>query len=520
MIEKVVICTGSFNPITKGHALMMKCAIDTISADRGLFFITPNQYLGYKMHIKKKSSFVLSDEVRIKMIESLNNEYSNIFYGGKEVGSGNPSVVKTIKGFQRRNKSSEVYVLIGADKLRKLPKWEEIDSIIDTIKIIIAVRKGFDIAQTIESDTWLKKYQDHFIIIHPDAEAFDISSSLLREKFFSGENYKNLMNEGPYEIFKHYSPDDFKPLSDEERIFYELKYNSRFGTTSACMLVYKSNEKIFKTWDVNLLGDRDSKLKNTKVYKEEFITNYHFNYNTIFDCINKDCAEVAKELINEGYYPAILNLASNISPGGGYHNGTNAQEECLCQMSTLSQSLYQFGDLKFQHIKEADLPNYPGVYPLDINFGGIYSPDVVFFRHNRSLNFSLRDEVFSSAIITVASLSNRIKNAYTNDERKYFNSDGTMTEEGKIIEMNKIRTILRIALDNGHDSVVLGAFGCGVFNLLPSEVSQMFYDVLSEPEFKGNFKKVVFAILERKAKKGFTIGKNGKFKPFYDLFSK
>ena len=88
MIEKVVICTGSFNPITKGHALMMKCAIDTISADRGLFFITPNQYLGYKMHIKKKSNFILSDEVRIKMIEALNNEYNNIllnFKGGKSL---------------------------------------------------------------------------------------------------------------------------------------------------------------------------------------------------------------------------------------------------------------------------------------------------------------------------------------------------------------------------------------------------------------------------------------------------
>lgn len=94
-----------------------------------------------------------------------------------------------------------------------------------------------------------------------------------------------------------------------------------------------------------------------------------------------------------------------------------------------------------------------------------------------------------------------------------------MTEEGKTIEKNKIRTILRIALDIGHDSVVLGAFGCGVFNLLPSEVSKMFYDGLNEPEFKGNFKIISFAIFERKAKKGFKIGSNGKFKPFYDLFS-
>ena len=65
---------------------------------------------------------------------------------------------------------------------------------------------------------------------------------------------------------------------------------------------------------------------------------------------------------------------------------------------------------------------------------------------------------------------------------------------------------------------MLGAFGCGVYNLHSSEVSRLFYDVLNEPEFKGNFKKIVFAILERKGKNGSKPGANGKFKPFYDLF--
>ena len=188
-------------------------------------------------------------------------------------------------------------------------------------------------------------------------------------------------------------------------------------------------------------------------------------------------------------------------------------------MSTLSQSLYQFGSLKYKHIREANLPNYPDVYPMDINYGGIYSPDVVFFRHNKSKYFKFREQVFASSIVTVASLSNIIKNSYTNDERVYFNHDGTFTSEGLEIETNKVRTILRIALDNGHDSIILGAFGCGVYNLLPSEVSQIFYNVLNEPEFKGNFKKVVFAILEGKGRKGKLTGKDGKFKPFYELFS-
>ena len=42
-------------------------------------------------------------------------------------------------------------------------------------------------------------------------------------------------------------------------------------------------------------------------------------------------------------------------------------------------------------------------------------------------------------------------------------------------------------------------------------------DVLNEDEFKNKFKKVVFAILETKNKDN---GKDGKYKPFYDLFSK
>lgn len=450
------------------------------------------------------------------MIKSLNNEYSNMFYGGREIGCSSPSTVKTINQFKRKNKNTEVCLLIGADKLRKLHKWNGIDSIIDSLNIIVAVRQGFDINDIIDNDEWLTKHKDKFIVINPDQEAFDISSSLIRDRFFKGESYKELMNEGPYEIFKQFTPDDFKPLTLEDQIKIELKYNSMFSTGPACELVYESNCQIFKNWDESLLGDKEYKLRNTKVYKEEFITNYHYNYDTITDCVNEDCADVAKKLINEGYTPAVLNLASNISPGGGYHKGNSAQEESLCQMSTLSQSLYQFGNLKYKHIKDANLPNYPGVYPLDINFGGIYSPDVVFFRNNRSKYYTLRDETFNTSIITVASLSNREKNSYTNDERKYFNNDGTLNEEGMIIESNKIRTIYRIALDNGHDSIVLGAFGCGVYKLLPSEISKLFYDILNEPEFKGNFKKIVFAILERKG----TTGKEGKFKSFYDWFGK
>ena len=147
---------------------------------------------------------------------------------------------------------------------------------------------------------------------------------------------------------------------------------------------------------------------------------------------------------------------------------------------------------------------------MDINFGGIYSPKVCFFRENEKKFFALRTEPFKCDVITVASLSNREPNHYTNDEQKYFKNDGYMTDEGREIEKNKIRTIYRIGLENGNDSLVLGAFGCGVFRLMKDEVANLFKEVLEEDEFKGNFKKVVFAILGRK----------GDFQPFYDIFGR
>ena len=517
-MKKIILYPGAFNPVTKGHRMVMESAINSIDADMGLFFITPNDALMRKMVFKSGSSFVLSEEVRKSMIESLSFDNNKLLYGGREIGGSSPSTVRTINSLFRKYKNSEIYLLMGADKLHNLPKWSDIDTIIDKIHIIVAVRDGFNIDDEFDKSNWLSNYKDRFIIIKPSPEAFEISSSQIRNRFYNNQDYSDLMDTVPYSIFSSIDKSEFAPLTDQKLIEYEIKYNGRYGPSNARKLIFKLNSKLFHNWDESVLGNKENKLKNTKVYKNKFVVECPNNYNTITGCLNADCVDVAKQLIDEGYNPAILNLASNVSPGGGYHKGTSAQEESLCQMSTLSQSLYQFGSLKYKHIRDANLPNITGVYPMDINFGGIYSPDVTFFRNNFSKLYTLRDDVFSCPVITVASLSNRIKNEYTNDERKYFNSNGALTEEGSIIESNKIRTIFRIALDNGHDSVVLGAFGCGVYNLLSSEVSKLFFDILNESEFKNKFKKLVFAIYEGKSSSRKITGSKGKFKPFYEWF--
>ena len=313
-----------------------------------------------------------------------------------------------------------------------------------------------------------------------------------------------------------------------EEALETIRHGGRFGANRVRMAVYKNNVEVFRNWQYRLpggrivgLGDRDALLTGTKVYSRAFNVNDVPSHagETRTGCANADCVDVAKELLDAGFNPAILNLASRRRPGGGYDKGMGAQEETLCRLSTLSQSLYQYYDPKYKCVRDANVPHRFNAYPLDINFGGIYSPGVVFFRKNARDGYAFRENPFACGVITVAALSFREPNDFCNEERQYMAPDGGFTPEGEAIQLNKIRTIYRLALANGHDSAVLGAFGCGV-NKLPSDaVANQFRRVLEEPEFKGKFRSIVFAILEGSGARR-PIEEQGKFSPFYTTFGR
>ncbi len=55
--------------------------------------------------------------------------------------------------------------------------------------------------------------------------------------------------------------------------------------------------------------------------------------------------------------------------------------------------------------------------------------------------------------------------------------------------------ILAVASAHGHRTLVLGAWGCGVFRNDPAVVAAVFADALGRAE--GRFDHVVFAVLDR-----------------------
>jgi uncharacterized protein (TIGR02452 family) len=73
--------------------------------------------------------------------------------------------------------------------------------------------------------------------------------------------------------------------------------------------------------------------------------------------------------------------------------------------------------------------------------------------------------------------------------------------------------LLSLAVVHHYEALVLGAWGCGVFQNEPSEIAGFFREFLIDGIFKNVFGKVIFAVLDS--------SKEGRFiQPFQEKFTK
>lgn len=244
---------------------------------------------------------------------------------------------------------------------------------------------------------------------------------------------------------------------------------------------------------------------NTIFYDHQFTTNTQRLSNpSKIDVKNQDCLLAAKEMLDQGLKPAVLNMASRQNPGGGVANGAGAQEENLFRRTNLFQSLYRFA----QFGQDYGIKPSRHQYPLDRNWGGVYSRQACVFRGAESDGYPLIENPYYLDFIAVPAV-NRPELDAKNRIVPY------LAEATK----NKMRTILRIALANGNDSLVLGAMGCGAFCNPPAHVAELFHDVLEEDEFKDRFVKIIFAIIDdHNAHR--SHNPQGNYLPFFKEFSK
>lgn len=171
---------------------------------------------------------------------------------------------------------------------------------------------------------------------------------------------------------------------------------------------------------------------------------------------------------------ALLNFASYKYPGGGFIKGSLAQEESLCHASILYNVLRDMDDVFYEEHRK-DLNS--GLYKDE----AIFSPYIKFFKQQ----YKPRE----ASVITCAAVNRGVA-------KKKGISDVEISRAMK----TRVNFVMDIAVERGVDTLILGAFGCGVFGNNPQEVAEYFSQYLIE--HPNAFKKVVFVIPVSERSKG------------------
>ena len=183
--------------------------------------------------------------------------------------------------------------------------------------------------------------------------------------------------------------------------------------------------------------------------------------NTLIKVLNTDSVSgIIQEHENK---TAVLNFASYKFPGGMFIQGSMAQEEALCHESFLYNVLKEKEEYYAENNKKLNKALYMNAL--------LYTPDVRFFKNG---------DTCLCDVITCAAPNFTTAYKYQQVSR----------EENNTILYDRIDFVLAIAAKKNVDTLILGAWGCGVFGQDPRTVAEYFKELLQ----KYNFKKVIFAI--------------------------
>ena len=162
----------------------------------------------------------------------------------------------------------------------------------------------------------------------------------------------------------------------------------------------------------------------------------------------------------------VLNFASARHPGGGFIRGAIAQEEALCQASTL-----------YTQLKDHPMYNYNNANCAD----GKYNDNMIVTKTKfvRDSRFEFIRKPSEAIVVTSAAVN--LKTIENIDDN-----------EIESIMYNRMEKIIKLFAIYNCNIIILGAFGCGVFRNDPYTIANIWRDLLNR--YGGYFDKVDFAV--------------------------
>ena len=213
---------------------------------------------------------------------------------------------------------------------------------------------------------------------------------------------------------------------------------------------------------------------------QQVITEQDIGARPVIEVTSESSLEAAKRLvvIEKRSDTVCLNFASAKNPGGGFLGGSQAQEESLARSSGLYPCIVQMQEM-YSHNRQLKTCFYSDYM--------IYSPRVPVIRDHAD---QLLDSPYLLSFINAPAV-----NAGVVREREPENA--AMIRD---VMKERIRKVLRAAVIHENRTIILGAYGCGVFRNRAEDVADYFAEVLLEEKLANYFERIVFAIYDNTAR--------------------
>jgi nicotinate-nucleotide adenylyltransferase len=167
-MRRIGILGGTFDPPHYGHLLIANEVGFRLQLDEVWFM--PNQLPPHK--VKRSDT---TNEDRLEMLKRATKNHSNFKIETIELQRLGPSyTIDTIRLLKSQYPEDEFYFIIGADMIEYLPKWNQIDELIQLIHFVGVKRPGY-------------MENTKFPVILVDVPQMDISSNMIRSRTMNQE---------------------------------------------------------------------------------------------------------------------------------------------------------------------------------------------------------------------------------------------------------------------------------------------------------------------------------------------
>lgn len=202
------------------------------------------------------------------------------------------------------------------------------------------------------------------------------------------------------------------------------------------------------------------------------------DFETTIEVKNCTVLEALTQLKGANIRVGCLNFASAKNPGGGFLGGAQAQEESLSRASALYPSLLKHFEM-YEYNRSQNTYLYSDYM--------IYSPEVLVFRDDNDI---LLDNPYKVSFVTSPAVN-------VGAMKQNNISELDLVEQTMLQRMDKV---LAVFVANGIENLVLGAWGCGVFQNEPKNIAQYFaHFLVNKGKYSRAFNSVLFAVLDRSA---------------------